>query len=214
MRMRRMSSQAARTTLRCWGSGRARGPEWCGCRGEGQRADARRDEGELAEDGGGEGDGLAAEAEAGLDDLFPGVDVVLILAGEKLAHLEVDAIDVGGEGEDSQENNECDGIGVGGDHLPPRLDVFFLLRVVEGTRPVGLEDGFVFVVDGFFRVIDGFFGGVSVVRSMRVAGRRSSRRRMASRVAISPLSVSWSSPERCRRPWRRRMRTSSRREWP
>ncbi len=67
------------------------------------------DQGELAEDGGGEGDGFAAEAEAGLDDLFPGVDVVLVLAGEELAHFEVDAIDVGGEGEDSQENRRVRG---------------------------------------------------------------------------------------------------------
>ena len=61
-------------------------------------------EGELAEDGGGERDGLAAEAEAGLDDLLPGVDVVLVLAGEELAHLGVDAVDVGGEGEDGEQD--------------------------------------------------------------------------------------------------------------
>ena len=78
-------------------------------------------EGELAEDGGGEGDGFAAEAETGFDDLLPGVDVVLVLAGEELAHLEVDAVDVGGEGEDREEKEEGDGVGVGGGHLLPRL---------------------------------------------------------------------------------------------
>ena len=60
----------------------------------------KRGEGKLAKDGGGEGDGLAAEAEARFDDLFPGVDIVLIFTGEKLPHLEVDPIHVGGEGED------------------------------------------------------------------------------------------------------------------
>ena len=79
------------------------------------------DEGELTEDGGGEGDGFAAEAEAGLDDLLPGVDVVLVLAGEELAHLEVDAIDVGGQGEDGEQEEEREGVGVGGGHLLPRF---------------------------------------------------------------------------------------------
>ena len=82
------------------------------------------DESELAEDGGGESDGFAAEAEAGFDDLLPGVNVVLVFAGEELAHLEVDAVDVGGEGEDHEEKEERDGVGVSGCHLPPRDDTF------------------------------------------------------------------------------------------
>ena len=61
----------------------------------------------MAEDGGGEGDGFAAEAETGFDELFPGVDVVLVLAGEELAHFEVDAVDVGGQGEDGEEKDEA-----------------------------------------------------------------------------------------------------------
>lgn len=85
------------------------------------RKQGKRDQGELAEDRGREGDGLAAEAETRFDDLFPGVDVVLVFAGEEFAHLEVDAVDVGGEGEDEQEEEECDGVGVGRGHLPPRL---------------------------------------------------------------------------------------------
>ena len=108
--------EAARTTAPVLGVRASEGDE----RGVGVEAQAGEQregsEGELTEDGGGEGDGLAAEAEAGLDDLFPGVDVVLILAGEELAHLEVDAIDVGGEREDGEENKECDGVGVGGGH--------------------------------------------------------------------------------------------------
>ena len=96
--------------------------------------ESESDEGELAEDGGGEGDGFAAEAEAGLDDLFPGVDVVLVLAGEELAHLEVDAIDVGGEGEDGEEDEEGEGVGVGGGHLPPR---FLLCAGLLGLLVVG-----------------------------------------------------------------------------
>jgi len=39
------------------------------------------------------------------------------------------------------------------------------------------DDGFFVAVDGFFVVVDGLFDGDAVVRSMRVAGRRSSRRR-------------------------------------
>ncbi len=78
-------------------------------------------QGQLAEDGGGEGYGFAAEAEAGFGYLLEGIDVVLVLAGEELAHFEVDTVDVGGEGEDSEEKNEGDGVDVGGGHLPPRL---------------------------------------------------------------------------------------------
>ena len=63
-------------------------------------------DGELAEDGGGLRDGLAAETDAGFDALLPGVDVVLILAGEELAHLRVDAVDIGGDGEDAEEEGE------------------------------------------------------------------------------------------------------------
>ena len=58
-------------------------------------------------------EGFTAEAHAGLDAFFPGVDVVLILAGEELAHLAVDTIHVGGEGEEDEEEKEKDG----GQHL-------------------------------------------------------------------------------------------------
>ena len=61
---------------------------------------------ELAQDGGGERGRLAAEAQAGLQQLLPRVDVVLVLAGEKLAHLGVDAIDVGREGEDAEQRGD------------------------------------------------------------------------------------------------------------
>ena len=59
---------------------------------------------ELTQDGGGEGDGFATEVKEGLDDLLPGVDVVLILAGKELAHLGVDAVDVSDEGEYGQQD--------------------------------------------------------------------------------------------------------------
>ena len=94
--------------------------------------ECKRGEGELAKDGGREGDGLATEAETGFDDLLPGVDVVLVLAGEELAHLEVDAVDVSGEGEDREEKEEGDGVGIGGGHLLPRL-VFPLRGFDDGT---------------------------------------------------------------------------------
>ena len=61
-------------------------------------------EGKQAEDGGGECDGLAAEAEAGFGELLPGVDVVLVFAGEELAHLGVDAVYVGGQRKDGEED--------------------------------------------------------------------------------------------------------------
>ena len=82
-----------------------------GAEGEcGEEAQAEEDaeggDGELAEERGGEGDGFAAETEAGFDDLLPGVDVVLVLAGEELAHLGVDAVDVGDEREDGEEDGE------------------------------------------------------------------------------------------------------------
>ncbi len=54
-------------------------------------------ESELLEDGGGERGVLAAEAEMRLDFLFPGVEIVLHLAGKNLAELGVDAADVGGQ---------------------------------------------------------------------------------------------------------------------
>ena len=65
----------------------------------------------MTEDGGGERDGLAAETETGLDDLFPGIDVVLVFTGEELAHLEVDAIDIGRKGEDDEQHEEGQKVG-------------------------------------------------------------------------------------------------------
>ena len=168
------------------------------------------DQGELAQDGSGESDGFAAEAEAGFDDSLPRVDVVLVFAGEELAHLEVDTIDVGGQGEDGEEEEERESVGVCGGHPRPRLGVFVLLRLAERTR----RDVFFVVLGEVFLVLDGFLDRDVVVRSIRVAGRRSSRRRVASRAAISPLSVSWSSPERWSRPCSRRTLTSSGSGWP
>ena len=127
-------------------------------------------EGELAEDGGGEGDGLAAKAEAGLDELFPGVDVVLVLAGEELAHLGVDTIDVSGEGEDGEEDGEGEEV---------RETHWGVLRCALSVLSLGAG----------FRV-----------RVMSVGGRRSSVRSSDSRADISPWSVSWSRPARWRRP--------------
>ncbi len=63
-------------------------------------------EGELAEERCGERGGLAGEAETGLYGLLPGVDVVLILAGEELAHLGVDTVDVGDQHQDEEEEGE------------------------------------------------------------------------------------------------------------
>ena len=59
---------------------------------------------ELTEHGSGERDGFAAKAEPGFDDLLPGVDVVLVLAREELAHLGVDAVDISGEEEHCEED--------------------------------------------------------------------------------------------------------------
>ena len=100
-----MSSTAARAI--CSGAGNLRTAErGAGCRGASPQSSAivarvswRRTEAERAI-------GFAAEAEAGLDDLLPGVDVVLVLAGEELAHLGVDAVDVGGQREDDQQQRE------------------------------------------------------------------------------------------------------------
>src|ERR1700678_3515049 len=103
------------------GSARKRWDE-CGLGVEAQAGEeSERGEGELAKDRGGESDGFAAKAEAWFDDLLPGVDVVLVLAGEKLAHLGVDAVDVGSQGKDREEQEEGDGVGVGDGHFPPRL---------------------------------------------------------------------------------------------
>src|SRR5690348_13927085 len=57
----------------------------------------------LREDGRGEPDVLAAEAESRLDALLPGVDVFLEFAGEELAHFGIETVHVGGQGEDGQQ---------------------------------------------------------------------------------------------------------------
>ena len=54
----------------------------------------------MLQHGGGDGGMFAAEAEMRLDFFFPGIDVVLHLAGKDLAELRVDAADIGREGFD------------------------------------------------------------------------------------------------------------------
>jgi hypothetical protein len=100
---------------------------------------------------------------------LPGVDVVLVLAGEELAHLGVDAVDVGGQGEDGEKNEE--GEEVGGAHGRA-----FFLAVVR----------FAFcVVRSPLTVVR-----LVVVREIRLAGSLRVKRSSASRAAISPWSVS------------------------
>ena len=50
--------------------------------------------------------GLAPQPKPRLDDLFPRIDVVLILASQKLAHLRVHAIDVGSQRQNRQQRKE------------------------------------------------------------------------------------------------------------
>ena len=57
-----------------------------------EHADDRN--GDLTENRDRKRDGLARKRNARLDDLFPRVDVVLVLAREELAHLGVDPVDV------------------------------------------------------------------------------------------------------------------------
>ena len=129
MRISRMSSQTVIADLGPGGSGT--GGKCCD---EAQAEDhAEGGDGELAEDGRGECHRFAAEAKAGLNDLFPCVDVVLVFAGEELAHLGVDAVDVGYEREDGEEDDERDGLN--GRHARTRF-----MRVgcsARSMRPLG-----------------------------------------------------------------------------
>jgi hypothetical protein len=59
----------------------------------------------LHQHSGREGDVFAAHAQARLEMLFPGVDVLLKLTGEELAHLGVHAVDVRGQGENDEQND-------------------------------------------------------------------------------------------------------------
>ena len=66
-------------------------------------------QGEIHEDGRGELDAVALHAKARFDALLPEVDVFLELAGQELAHLGIEAIDVGREGEHDQQQGDGDG---------------------------------------------------------------------------------------------------------
>ncbi len=78
---------------------------WRPARGDGRRvgveaeAEEQREGGEreLAEDEAERATDSRPRRRRGSTELLPGIDVVLVLAGEELAHLGVDAVDVGGE---------------------------------------------------------------------------------------------------------------------
>ena len=82
---------------------------------EEDRAEFQRDEaqGKLLQNRRADGSVLAGESELRLDQLLPGVEILLDLAGEDFAELGVDAADVGGQRLDGgeKENEEEEGKG-------------------------------------------------------------------------------------------------------
>ena len=64
---------------------------------------------------------LAGEAELRLDQLLPGVEVLLDLAGQNLAELGVDTADVGGQRLDRGEEDDEEKDGQGHGFRPHRL---------------------------------------------------------------------------------------------
>jgi len=92
----------------------------------------------------------AGEANVRLDQLFPGVEVVLLLARENLAELGTDAADVGGQRLDGgeEEDEEDDGEGHGLDtrlracDFPSNLAVLKGLDFSRAATPATRTSGF------------------------------------------------------------------------
>ncbi len=72
---------------------------------DGAEAESDEAQGELLQNRSAEGGVLAAEAELRLDQLLPGVEIFLHLAGQNLAELGVDAADVRGQRLDRGQQN-------------------------------------------------------------------------------------------------------------
>ena len=68
--------------------------------------EGQRSQGELAQDGGGKRDPLPAETQPRLDLQLPDVDVLLELAGKKLARLRVQPGDVRRERQDDEQKSD------------------------------------------------------------------------------------------------------------
>jgi hypothetical protein len=121
---------------------------------------------ELLQDRRADGGVFAREAELGLDELFPGVEIFFDLAGEDFAELGVDAADVGGQRFDGgEEKHHDDGEGAHGRLALGRLPG--LKSETGGTRSFS-----------------------AAARSMRPWGNLSLARSRRSRRAILPSSTS------------------------
>ncbi len=143
---------------------------------ENYEADDQRDRGhgQLREHCHGKRGPGAADAQFRLDLLLEHVDVVLKFAGKKFPDFLINAVHVGDQGEQSQQQKKRDGDSVVHDGLCARR-----------RKPGGLV---------------AWTGSDSTrsrsTRSIKEAGRRRARRNFASVRAISPLSRSWSKPAR------------------
>ena len=122
----------------------------------------RRDQ--LRQNGHGERGAGAGHAEARLDDLLEGVDVVLEIAGEEFADLLIETVDVGDQRQQAEEEHESD---ADADHW------WSFLRAWRGFARLESR---------------GRLSPRGAVRSIKPSGRWSFARNCSSRLAICPLS--------------------------
>src|SRR5208283_477662 len=137
---------------------------------------------QLGQNGHGERGALAGHAQAGLYDLFEGIDIALEIAGEEFADLLVETVDVGDQGKQAEEESEGD---AGADHCGGG---YFLLA---GPGFAGLDSRGRLSLCGPALSDDLSLSIVlAIALSIRAAGRFSFARNCFSRRSICPLSHS------------------------